>query len=62
MPFTYQSGDEIQRGDRVLFHDEPGEIEFVADELIGDPAMDWYFEELGGASWSSNQNDLAERF
>ena len=48
MPFTYQSGEEIQRGDRVLFHDEPGEIEFVAEELIGDPAMDWYVEELGG--------------
>ena len=36
------------KGDRVLFHDEPGEIEFVADALIGDPAMDWYVEEHGG--------------
>jgi hypothetical protein len=33
MPFTYQSGEEIQRGDRVLFHDEPGEIEFVAADV-----------------------------
>ena len=48
MPFAYQSGEEIKKGDRVLFHGEPGEIEFVADALIGDPAMDWYVEEQGG--------------
>ena len=48
LPFTYQSGEEIKKGDRVLFHGEPGEIEFVADALIGDPAMDWYVEEHGG--------------
>ena len=48
LPFTYQSGEEIKKGDRVLFHGEPGEIEFVADALIGDPAMDWYVEEQGG--------------
>ena len=48
LPFTYESGEEIKKGDRVLFHDEPGEIEFVADALIGDPAMDWYVEEHGG--------------
>ena len=48
LAFTYQSGEEIKKGDRVLFHGEPGEIEFVADTLIGDPAMDWYVEEHGG--------------
>ena len=48
LPFTYQSGEEIKKGDRVLFHSEPGEIEFVADALIGDPAMDWYVQEHGG--------------
>ena len=48
MAFTYQSGEEIKKGDHVLFHGEPGEIEFVADALIGDPAMDWYVEEHGG--------------
>jgi hypothetical protein len=25
----------------VLFHGDLGEIEFVADALIGDPATDW---------------------
>jgi hypothetical protein len=47
MPFTYRSGEEIKAGDRVLFHGEPGEIEFVAAALSGDAAMDWYVEEYG---------------
>jgi hypothetical protein len=48
LQFTYESGEEIKKGDHVLFHGEPGEIEFVADALIGDPAMDWYVEKQGG--------------
>jgi hypothetical protein len=48
VPFKYHSGEEIKKGDRVLFNGEPGEIEFVADALIGDAAMDWYIEEHGG--------------
>jgi len=43
----YQSGDEIQKGDRVLFHGEPGEIEFVVDKLTGDPVLDWNMKENG---------------
>jgi hypothetical protein len=43
----YQSGEEIQKGDKVLFHGEAGEIEFVVDRLTGDPATDWYMKELG---------------
>jgi len=46
--FTYQSGQEIRRGDRVLFHGEPGEIEFVVREAVGDPATDWYMTKFGG--------------
>ena len=46
-PMKYQTGDEILRGDRVLFHGEPGEIEFIVDALSGDPAMDWYMNEHG---------------
>jgi hypothetical protein len=48
MPFVYQSGQEIKRGDRVTYQSEPAEIEFVVDKLVGDPAMDWYVEEHGG--------------
>lgn len=47
MSLKYQTGEEIQKGDRILFHQEPGEIEFVFDTLVGDPADDWYIRELG---------------
>jgi hypothetical protein len=47
VPFRYQSGGEIKKGDRVLFHGEPGEIEFVADPLVNDPETEWYVQEEG---------------
>lgn len=43
----YQSEIEIKKGDRVLFHGEPGEIEFVASR-VGDPDTDWFVQEYGG--------------
>ncbi|HEY1270671.1 MAG TPA: hypothetical protein VGF08_01740 [Terriglobales bacterium] len=43
----YQSGAEIQKGDKVLFHGEPGEIEFVAEQLTGNADIDWYVKEHG---------------
>jgi hypothetical protein len=43
---TYLSGEEIKKGDRVLFHREPGTIEFVALAL-GDPETDWFVREYG---------------
>ncbi len=46
----YKSGEEIRKGERVLFHGEPGEIEFVVDAVIGDPAMDWYVKEYGAGA------------
>lgn len=45
--FKYQSGEEIRKGDHVLFHGQPGEIEFVVDRYVGDPATDWYIENEG---------------
>jgi hypothetical protein len=47
VPLQYQSGEEVQKGDRVLFHGEPGEIDFVVDGVSGDPDMDWYFTNYG---------------
>jgi hypothetical protein len=47
MTFTYQSGEEIRKGDRVTFHGEPAEIEFVVREAVGDQAMDWYMTKFG---------------
>jgi hypothetical protein len=46
VPFFYQSGEEIKKGDRVLLHGEPAEIEFVADSA--DNPDDWYVVECGG--------------
>ena len=48
MTLKYQSGEEIKKGDRVLFHSEPREVEFVVDGLTGDAALDWYMQEFGG--------------
>ena len=42
------TGEEIRNGDRVFFHGDPGEIEFVVEQLTGDAAMDWYMHEFGG--------------
>ena len=48
MPFFYQSGEAINMGDRVKYHGEPGEVEFVAEKIVGDDAIDWYVREQGG--------------
>ena len=47
MILKYRSGEEIKKSDRVLFHGEPGQVEFVAVEL-GNPETDWYIQEYGG--------------
>jgi hypothetical protein len=47
MILKYQTGEEIQKGDRILFHREPGRIELIAAEP-GDPETDWYLQEYGG--------------
>jgi len=48
MSFFYQSGQEVRAADKVTYHGEPGEIEFVAENLAGDSGTDWYVTELGG--------------
>lgn len=47
MILRYSSGEEIKKGDRVLFHSEPGEIEFVAVDS-GDHETEWFIQEYGG--------------
>jgi hypothetical protein len=47
LPMKYQSGEEICKGNRVLFHGDRGEIEFVIETLVGDSALDWYVKEYG---------------
>jgi hypothetical protein len=48
LPFFYQSGEQIEKGDRITYHGEPGEIDFVADKIVGDSAVNWYVTECGG--------------
>lgn len=45
----YRSGEEIKKGDRVLFHRNPAEVELVAcDADDPDPAVAWYVKQFGG--------------
>jgi len=43
----YQSGEEIKKGDHVLFHGNPATIEIVATDP-NDPDAGWYVQEWGG--------------
>jgi hypothetical protein len=45
--FKYQSGEDIEKGDRVRFHGNIAEIEFVASDP-SDPSVAWYVKEFGG--------------
>jgi hypothetical protein len=47
MILRYRSGEEINNGDRVLFHGEPAKVEFVAFDA-DDPTTEWYVQEFGG--------------
>ena len=46
MALTYSTGEEIRTGDRVLYHGESGQVEFVAE--LKDPETAWYFDQFGG--------------
>jgi hypothetical protein len=43
----YRSGEEIKKGDRVIFHRGPAEIELVASDP-DDPETTWHMQEYGG--------------
>lgn len=51
MPFKYQSGEEVQVGDRVIYGRDSGKVEFIVTEISGDPAMDWYLKEYPGGGF-----------
>ena len=38
--FAYPSGEEVRRGVRIKYPNEPGQVEFVVTEKTGDAAMD----------------------
>ena len=43
----YRSGEDVRKGDKVLFHGEEGEVEFVAEGPVGNPAIDWNVKHNG---------------
>ena len=43
----YETGEEIQQGDRVTYGGNAGVIELVVDGLTGDAEKDWLFETHG---------------
>ncbi len=45
--FKYMTGEDIRKGDQILFHKAPGRVEFIA-VADGDPDLDWYVQEFGG--------------
>lgn len=45
MPLTYLSGETVMKGDRILYHGQPDEVEFIADGT--DPETDWFVKECG---------------
>jgi len=47
MILKYQSGEEIKKGDHVLFHRNPATIEFVVVDA-SNPETAWDFREYGG--------------
>lgn len=44
MALTYQTGEEIRRGDRVTYGGNAGVIELVVEASTGKPEEDWLFE------------------
>jgi hypothetical protein len=62
MAFVYKSGGEVKIGDRVTYHGEPGEVEFVVANPTGDPAMDWYVEQFPGGGFMINAKGFGKVF
>jgi len=49
MVLRYCSGQEVMKGDKVLFHGNPAEIELVAsDQDSDDPEVRSFIQEYGG--------------
>ena len=47
MILKYRSGEDIRKGDHVLFHGNPAQVELVAYDL-NDSEAAWHIKEFGG--------------
>jgi hypothetical protein len=62
MALVYESGEEIRKGDRIDYHREPGEVEFIVQNKSGDPTMDWYLEQFPGGGVMINAKGFGRVF
>jgi hypothetical protein len=44
----YRSNVEIRAGDRIKYHGDGGQVEFVVTGPTGDPSIDWFLEDSPG--------------
>jgi hypothetical protein len=61
LSFKYQSGEEIRKGDKVLFYGNSAEVEFVA-EPPGDNKTEWYVQEFGGGVMIKEPREFGKAF
>jgi hypothetical protein len=44
----YLSGETIEAGDIIRYHGEPGRVEFVVTEEVGNSSRDWFLDTFPG--------------
>jgi hypothetical protein len=54
--WRYVSGETVNAGDHLRYHNEPGRVDFVVSERTGDSASDWYVDEYGGGLMMTVEN------
>lgn len=62
MNFKYTSGEEIRDKDRIKYHGEEGEVEFVITRPTGVADMDWYLEQFPGGGFMVNGKNIGREF
>lgn len=60
--FTYESGEDVKKGDQITYHGELGNVEFVVTEKVGDPARDWYIDRFPGGGFMIHTGSLGSVF
>jgi hypothetical protein len=49
--FKYPSGEEVRAGDSIIYHGEPGHVDFIVVETDGDAEKDWYMSQFPGGGF-----------
>src|SRR3982074_427350 len=47
---AYDSGENIQAGDRIRYHGETGYVDFVVTEETGDASLGWFLQQFPGGA------------